>query len=331
MLLLFAGNARCSSKFFEYLPQNGPVIIDTDAGVYDAMAILLLLAYEPISVKAITCVRGNTDAITVAMNVQKTLNVVKRYDIPIYVGANYGLVYTETPNQLFGKDGFCDIDNNDHLLMTNLAKGHAAVAMAKMVSENPGKITIVCLGPLTNIAIACHIQPKLLKLAKSVLILGGTLTGIGTYNPGLEFNFQTDPEAAALVLNRAEVSSALVVVYPLETFTDKQIPKIWQKNYLETLDSPAAKFITRLLQKMPADRVTQEVFAAFDVYLVACMMSPMYAAVLRTHYATVETHGTLARGMLLIDFANTTHRQSNVAFVAETDKLELQRIILAYL
>lgn len=332
-LLLLAASAQCaSSRFFDILPQSGPVIIDTDAGVYDAMAILMLLRHEPISVKAITCVRGNTDAITVAMNVQKTLNVLNRYDVPIYVGANYGLVHTEKLKPLFGKDGFCDIDSNKDLLMTNLKKGHAAVAMAKLVSENPGKITVLCLGPLTNLAIACHLQPQFLKLAKSVLILGGTLAGIGTFTPGVEFNFQMDPEAAAFVLNRAEVSDAPVVIFPLETMTNQRINKKWQIEYLEKLGTTtAAKFIVRLLQELdtiPGEKLRQVTFAAYDVYLAACLMSPMYASRMKQHYVTVETHGQVARGLMLVDFANSTGRRINVRLVVEADSEELKLLLL---
>lgn len=334
-LLLLAGNVLCGTFNIEnVIPQKGPIIIDTDAGVYDAAAILLLLSYDDVSVKAITCVRGNTDAITVAMNVQKTLNVVQRYDVPIHVGANYGLVHTEALKNIYGKDGFGDIDDNNNLLMSNLAKGHAAVAIAKMVTENPGKITVICMGPLTNLAIALHLQPQLLKLAKCVFIMGGSMTGMGTFRPGIEFNFEMDPEAAALVFSRAEATSSQVIVFPMEALADKPITHDWFTGFLETLNSPSAKFITRLLKavKMFLTEIqTPERFNSLDVSMAACMMSPLYVTAMRRNHVAVDTQGGAARGVLLIDYTNATGKVPNAMFVLSTNHDELRRIIRTHL
>lgn len=318
---------------------GGSVIIDTDAGVDDAMAILMILGFPKIKVEAITCVRGNTDVVNVAINVQKTLDVANRHDIPLHIGSDFGLVYVQETATHFGEDGFGDLNDNSHLKMVNLAKGHAAMAMSKLVSDRPGEITILCMGPLTNLALACHIQPHFLKLAKRVIILGGSVAGLGNVAPGVEFNFYMDPEAAALVLNRALATSSPVILFPVETLTAQTIPNSWRWNILAKIDSPAVRFLNRLEEKVEKEEAETKkhryrlphIFNSYDVFLPVVLMRENFIQRVIGYYLTVDTHGKGARGTITIDHYNLTRNPPNAVVISRVKTEVVQECLLQYL
>lgn len=324
-----------SDKNARHIPSEGPLIIDTDAGVDDATAIILLLKYTGFEVKAITCVRGSTSVFYVAMNVQKVLNVVDRPDVPIYVGAEFGLVHTVPTTGLFGNDGFADFEETS-LKMKNLDKGHAAVAMAKLVTENPGKVQILCLGPLTNLALACHIQPQFLRLAKSVFIFGGTF-GITAVTPQVESNFYMDPEAAQFVFKRANALNCQLVMLPMDVATTLSFEKHIRKSVLGLMKSPEMVFLNKLYDRLdliasmknkyhPHDKMITG-----DFYAPAIMINPMAVREVVPYYVEVDTHGNKSRSVTIIDFANLTQQPPNTFVIYTADHIALDKTILFYL
>ncbi|KMQ91371.1 pyrimidine-specific ribonucleoside hydrolase riha, partial [Lasius niger] len=184
------------------------IIVDCDAGLDDALALIVLLAGHvdfKIEIKAVTCVNGNTNVDNVVKNVFRTLDVCECQEIPVYRGAYSPLLSTpnakETASEGYhGTDGFGDV-YTDQPDTSRLQKEHAVCALHRITSEDPGNVSVVCLGPLTNIAMAMKMYPEFINNVKEFFVMGGNSTGQGNITSQAEFNFYADPESAHIVLN----------------------------------------------------------------------------------------------------------------------------------
>lgn len=200
-------------------------IIDTDAGIDDAVAIMLALSSQ-LDIVAITTVSGNTSEENVYRNVKEVLRVCQK-SIPIYRGAkrpivNPAVYYTE----YHGEDGLFNYwaTHTDQYFPEETHE-KAANAIVRLASEDP-TLGIICLGPLTNLAIAYCINENL-KFS-SIEIMGGTVDGIGNVTELAEFNIYIDPEAAHIVFDR----SPTLTITPWETTAIHELtilPELYQR------------------------------------------------------------------------------------------------------
>ena len=174
------------------------LIIDTDPGIDDALALLLALAAkDELDVTAITTVNGNVGVDQVTENVFRILDVAGRSDIPVYKGNGKPLM-RENDNweEFHGDDGLGNLGFKE---VPGTVKEESAVDfLIRKVREEKGEITLVPIGPLTNIAQAVQKDPEFARNVKEVVIMGGAEHG-GNMSPCAEFNFWTDPEAAKIV------------------------------------------------------------------------------------------------------------------------------------
>ncbi len=173
------------------------ILIDTDCGVDDSIAIMMALAADNISVKGITTVSGNTYVDQVTDNVLRLVSYFGFKDIPVYRGAHRPLVAApKTGERIHGKNGLGDVE----LPSTDkkVEDISAPEAIYRVARENPG-ITLVTLGPLTNVAMAFNLFPDLKDYVKEIVSMGGALYE-GNVTRFAEFNFYFDPEAAQYVL-----------------------------------------------------------------------------------------------------------------------------------
>jgi len=182
------------------------LIIDTDTGVDDAMAILMALEAHKrgaVEVLAITAVSGNCPLPDVLRNILRTLDAAGCPDIPVYRGAAEPLVvpYTDT-GHYHGVDGFNDCvfpdsPDTDRVRDTETAWGE----IQRLSKLYPGEISLVAIGPLTNVAIAMKSDPCLANRLGELYMMGGNCEGVGNVTQCAEFNFHADPEAAYTVLH----------------------------------------------------------------------------------------------------------------------------------
>ncbi|RWS02002.1 inosine-uridine preferring nucleoside hydrolase-like protein [Dinothrombium tinctorium] len=185
-------------------------IIDTDAGVDDAVAIMMaldLMSQAKNSDKkllGITCCAGNTKVDKVARNVHLTLKIMRRMDIKIFKGCHCSIMNKYESYYYFGSDGLGNMVHKYEPLDVKVEQEHAVNALIKFVKEYPKQVSIVCIGPLTNIALASRIEPKFFELTKSLLIMGGNIDGLGNATAAAEFNFYYDPEAVDIVLTNVQ-------------------------------------------------------------------------------------------------------------------------------
>lgn len=181
---------------------GGPrrIIIDTDPGIDDAMAIFYALASPELEVVGLTTVFGNAHVETCTANAIRILDLAGRADIPVAQGAGSPLVmaYRGPAHHVHGVNGLADITlappSRDELAL------HAAQFIVEQVMAAPGEITLVPIGPLTNIALAMQLQPDLPQHLAGMVIMGGNAFVPGNASPAAEANILNDPEAADLVL-----------------------------------------------------------------------------------------------------------------------------------
>jgi purine nucleosidase len=175
-----------------------PLVLDVDTGIDDALAILYACASPEVDLLAVTCVGGNVDARQVAWNTRAVLELAGRADVPVVLGREQPLVKplvttpeTHGPTGL----GYATLPEPSRAL----APGEAADRIVDLVRARPGEITLVTLGPLTNLAVALEREPALPSLLKAYVLMGGAYKAPGNTTPTSEWNLYVDPDAAKAV------------------------------------------------------------------------------------------------------------------------------------
>jgi inosine-uridine nucleoside N-ribohydrolase len=175
------------------------VIIDTDPGVDDAMAIMLAVNSPELKVEALTVVPGNVDGKQGLENALKLVSLAGRCDITVAGGAQHPLNQKLITAQFWhGKNGLADIE-----LPATKCKADSRFGpdlIIELIHKYPHEITLIPVGPLTNIALAVSKDPSIAELTKNIVIMGGSITG-GNVNGAAEANIYNDPEAAQIVFN----------------------------------------------------------------------------------------------------------------------------------
>jgi len=189
------------------------VIFDTDPSPDDAVAFLAALASPgELEVLAITTVAGNVPVGLTSKNALKALELAGRSDLPVYQGASAPLVRPlVTAEHVHGRTGFDGYDLPEPV--TPLANGFAPDAIVDLVMSRPeGAVTLCCLAPLTNIALALAREPRLAQHLAGIVLMGGAMSEGGNITPSAEFNFYVDPEAASRVFE----SGTSITMIPLD-------------------------------------------------------------------------------------------------------------------
>lgn len=179
------------------------IIIDTDPGVDDAMAIFFALASPELDVIGLTTIFGNVHTDLATTNALRLLEIADRTDIPVAHGADDALAgpFKGPVAYVHGDDG----QGNVHLPppQTEPLSITAAEFIIEQVMNDPGAITLVPIGPLTNIALALHLEPRIAENVREVVLMGGNALGPGNATPAAEANIHNDPEAADTVFGAA--------------------------------------------------------------------------------------------------------------------------------
>jgi len=177
---------------------NSKLVIDTDCGIDDAIAILTALGSEEYSIEGITTLSGNVPVTQVTENVLRLLSYAGREDIPVYVGASGPYVgEARSAAGIHGANGLGGIELPPSSLKVEKMNGPGA--LVELAEKNPG-MTLVTLGPLTNLAMALNLRPGLKDLLGRVVAMGGAVER-GNATQFAEFNFYADPEAVQSVLD----------------------------------------------------------------------------------------------------------------------------------
>lgn len=176
-----------------------PIIIDCDPGVDDALAIILALKHSSLDLKAVCTVSGNGDLENTTQNGLKVLSLCGREDIPLYRGSAKAL-NNKQPDTVpaFGDDG---LGGYAYTIITDKKEEEKTAVdfLVEAAAENPGELTLLAIGPCTNIAKAIQKDSEFPKKIKQLIIMGGAKY-TGNMSPVAEYNFWADPLAAKIVM-----------------------------------------------------------------------------------------------------------------------------------
>lgn len=176
------------------------IILDTDPGIDDALALFLALASPEVLLEAITTVNGNVGVNATTRNALTLLEFTGRTDIPVARGSDRPLLRQHTnAAEVHGDNGLGGVQLPEPQIQP--VSQHAVDLIIERIMDAPGEITLVPIGPLTNIALAVRREPRIAQLVREVVIMGGALRVPGNVTPGAEFNIYVDPQAAHIVFH----------------------------------------------------------------------------------------------------------------------------------
>ena len=228
------------------------IIIDTDPGTDDAFAIILAAKEENIHIEGITTVNGNCSLENATNNALNLIDMLDMNNVEVYQGSDKSLTLNRNDaTDVHGNNGMGGVSLPN--LMDRVNQDKSAIDyLVETVNNNPKEITIVAIGPLTNIALAIQKDVNFAKNIKSLVIMGGG-KDVGNITPWAEFNFYIDGKAANIVLNSGIED---IVIIPLNV-TEKNILTQERENQLLSLDNEIAKFlydITRASAKFDMEK-----------------------------------------------------------------------------
>lgn len=300
------------------------IIIDTDPGQDDALAILLALASPELDVVGITAVAGNVPLALTALNARKLVALADRTDVPVRAGAAAPLTRPlVTAEHVHGKTGLDGIDLPEPDV--RLADGHGADWIADTVLAEPhGAITLVCLGPLTNAALALR-RPGVAERLDSIVLMGGGYFEGGNITPMAEFNIYVDPEAADEVLR----ASVCTTIAPLDVTHKALIPRAFIDRLagLGTRTGEACAAWLSFFERYDVEKYGSDGGPLHDPCTIAWLLDPdMFTG--RDCFVAVETGSELCRGTTVIDWWNVwPDRASNAHVLGDVDSVRFFNLL----
>ncbi len=305
------------------------MIIDTDAGVDDAQAIMLALTHPGVDVLAITTLTGNVHIRQVNPNVLTILEIMQA-DVPVYAGIDRPLIQPwEDAAEFHGGDGLGDFRDRPPLSRA-LEAEHAVLALLRLSREYAGELTLVALGPLTNIAAAIRLDPEFPARIKQFVFMGGTIAAHGnTPNLTAEYNIYTDPEAAYITL------AAFADATMLSWETTLAHGFTWDKfNALCAIDTVAGRFFDKI-SRQTAQRLQaiykRPAYLLPDPLAMAVTLQPDLVQQSGKFFVTVELNGQHTRGQTVIDYNYMSGNAPNVHVIQALDTDGVHALFVAAL
>ena len=307
-----------------------PLILDVDTGIDDALALLYACASPDADLLAVTCVAGNVDARQVAANTLAVLELAGRIDVPVALGAERPLVkpLVTTP-ETHGPAGIGYAELPP--ARCTLEPANAADRIVELGRSRPREITLVTLGPLTNLAIALEREPALPRLLRRYVLMGGAYRVPGNTTPTAEWNLHVDPDAAKAVFTAwgAACAADPALPRPLAMGLDvterarllpPHLAEIAQRAGTPS-ESPLLRFVddaTRFYFEFH-DRY-DGFYGAFihDPFVVAAALDPGLVGT-QPVFVDVEAGPGLAHGMTVADWRGLTGKPANLDVAIEAD------------
>jgi len=300
------------------------IIIDTDPGQDDAVAILLALASpEDLDVLALTAVAGNVPLALTQRNARQIVELSRR-PVPVYAGCEAPLVRKlVTAEHVHGKTGLDGIPLPDP---THPLEGQHAVdyLIATLRAHAPGTITLCPLGPLTNIATAFQRAPDIIPRVAEIVLMGGGCFEGGNITPAAEFNIYVDPEAADIVFR----SGVPLVVMPLDVTHKALTSRAWIEE-LRALATPVGHAVaswTDFFERFDTAKYGSEGAPLHDPCVIAYLINPSLFHG-RHINVEIETQSPLTLGMTVADWWRVTDREPNAMFMGGVDRDGFYRLL----
>lgn len=300
------------------------LLIDTDPGVDDALAILM--AHDRARVAGLTIAAGNVGLAHTVANALK-LTEVMGVDTPVFPGCPLPLVLAaDDAAFVHGADGFGD---TGYLPAQRRAEEeHAALAVLRLSHRHAGHLTLVALGPLTNLALALRLDPTLPSRIARLVVMGGAVTGRGNTSVPAEFNIGFDPEAAHIVFSGWPQFDLVDWEATVRHGFDFDRFEAWLR-----ADDARARFyaaISRRTRDWTRARGRPQMLAA-DALAMAVALQPDLVTRAEQRHVDIELSGRSTRGATVVDWDGRSGRPANARIVLVVDQSRFEALVAAAL
>ncbi|SEK91063.1 nucleoside hydrolase [Jannaschia helgolandensis] len=292
------------------------IIIDTDPGQDDAVAILLALASPELQVLGLTAVAGNVPLDLTARNARIVCELARRPDVPVFAGCDRPLARDlVTAEHVHGKTG---LDGPQMAEPTMPLQDIHAVdfIIETLRAEAPGTVTLCPLGPLTNIATAFRRAPDIVARVQRIVLMGGAYFEVGNITPAAEFNIYVDPEAAKIVF----AAGAPITVLPLDA-THKALTTADRVQAFRDLGTEVGRMVAAwadFFERFDKEKYGSAGAPLHDPCVIAWLLKPdLFTG--REINVEIEVDSPLTRGMTVADWWRVTDRPANALFIGDVD------------
>lgn len=297
------------------MTQPRKIIIDTDPGQDDAVAILLALASPEIDVLGITAVAGNVPLALTSKNARKVCEVAGQPETLVFAGCDKPMAHTlVTAEHVHGKSGLDGIELPEPTMP--LQDMHGVDFIIETLRSNPsGTVTLCPLGPLTNIATAFERAPDIMARVQEIVLMGGAYFEVGNITPAAEFNIYVDPEAAEIVMK----SGIKLTIMPLDVthsalVTQARLEPFKSMGHVGEVVIGWMDFFERF----DIEKYGSAGGPLHDPTVIAYLIAPdMFSG--RFINVEIETKSELTRGMTVADWWGVTGRTPNAMFMGDLD------------
>lgn len=293
------------------------IIIDTDPGQDDAVAILLALASpEEVTVLGVTAVAGNVPLDLTQKNARIVCELANRTDIPVFAGCDAPIQRKlVTAEHVHGKTGLDGPQMDDPSMP--LQDQHAVDYIIEVLRrEEPGTVTLCPLGPLTNIATAFERAPDVVSRVQEIVLMGGAYFEVGNITPTAEFNIYVDPEAAKIVFG----AGVPLTVAPLD-LTHKALTTQPRVDAFRAMGTKVGEMVaawTNFFERFDKEKYGSAGAPLHDPCVIAYLIRPeLFGG--RHINVEIETGSELTLGMTVADWWRVTDRPANALFLKDLD------------
>lgn len=292
------------------------IIIDSDPGQDDALAILLALASPEIEVLGIVAAAGNVPLSLTERNIRKICELAGRSDIKVFAGCNQPMTGPlVTAEHVHGATGLDGAELPEPTMPLQEMHGVDFI-VETLMDEPPGSVTLCTLGPLTNLGKALTKAPEIAGRIKKIVLMGGGCFEGGNITPAAEFNIYVDPQAATVVFG----SGVPIVMMPLDV-THKTLTTRARVNAIQSIGTPLADAVVGWLdyfERFDVAKYGSEGGPLHDPNVIAYLLKPeLYSG--RQCNVEIETESELTKGMTVADWWGVSGRPKNALFIGDVD------------
>lgn len=319
------------------------VILDVDTGSDDAIAMILAMMSPDIEVIGVCSVNGNREVKLTTMNTLRVMELLGS-QVPVYKGCEYPMVATLRPDGGAGTpiregtyDGLISLIHGDHLPLPGPSYLSAQALNAvsyyvQALTQATRKITLVAVGPLTNLAMAMRIEPTICEKIEEIVIMGGGYQ-INNDTPTAEFNIWVDPEAAEIVMRYGETYGLKITWVPLDA-THKCYMSLEDATHIRSFDNEISNAVASFLEMRATgyvkDADMKELAASpiHDALAVAYLIDPQVLQDVRHVNMHVVTGGGYADGMTCLDMRELLDKPApNCYFALSADRDRFLKVL----
>lgn len=304
------------------------ILIDTDTGGDDAVALVMALRDPSVKVEAVTTVMGNVNTDQATINALISIEKAGTYAPPVYKGLTNGVINEPLVGKdytIHGRDGMGDLGLP--MPQLKIEEEHAVDFLIRYIEENPGELELITLGPVTNIAWVALRSPGTLAKLKRITMMMGTGPYFGNATPLSEGNARMDPEALAIVLREAKTD---IVLAGWNLCINEYLFRQDDLDKLRNSGSELARWcvdINHNLIELNALRFKEDVLDMADPVAMAVALDPSLVTESVTAYTQVETNNGLAYGAIAVDHIGQSRKKPNATTIVSIDGPRMKEFI----